>query len=111
MLTDYIDCNDCIHQSESKEFCNSPLRDYENYHLERAKGYCGLSAMNFQPKKHDPPVAKWQVICGNCTTIMMVLTSQIKTDAYDDLTIGEFRKQYPCLSKDCPARDIYGCDE
>ena len=110
MTNEYIDCNDCIHHSESKEFCNSPLRDYENYHLERAKGYCGLSAMNFSPKKHDSQY-EWIVICENCTNIMMVLTSQIKTDAYDDLTIGELREQFPCLSEDCPTREIYGCDK
>ena len=118
-MTSYIDCKDCYYsdwetiapQTISRA-CKHPERKYKFCSNERIHdGSCGPKAMHYLPQKHDPPVGTWQVICENCTKIMMVLTSQIKTDAYDDLTIGEFRKQFPCLNEDCPAREIYGSDK
>ena len=110
-MTSYIDCDDCIHQSESRIICLFNNRRFGLCEFERQFGNCGKSAIHFVPKKHDPQVDSWQLICGNCTKIMMVITSEIKTNKYDDLTIGEFREQYPCLDEDCPTRGLYGCDK
>ena len=111
MMNDYIECDDCIYQSKSGEICTWVGRLFRTCKLERAGGNCGKSANHFAPKKHDPQVHKWEEICENCTKIIMVITGEIKTDKYDDLTIGEFREQYPCLDEDCLTRELYGSDK
>ena len=94
-----INCDDCKNQDIERIYCNFSGRVYDTCYMERNFGNCGKIANNFVPNKHDPQVDHWKVICENCTKILMVLTNQIETKEYDDLTTDEFRKQYPCTHK------------
>ena len=105
------DCNHCKYQSNENVHCLWHGRLYATCELEREYGNCSQIGNAFVPKDNHSKIGTWKVICENCTKIMMVLTSEIETDKYDYLTIGEFREQYPCLSEDCPAREIYGSEK